>query len=185
MSCTWLMRYSCTVRVRMIRQSLSESCAGESWSGIVPPLAGGRGACAVPPVAELMAGVGGRVGACPNSAEVRVQERGDAHAQCLVEDADRVRGAGNDRELDGNARRTEGRREALGLAERHELLLGMPDEEGRVAGVGAGAGRRRGRLRALLGAGARLAVEVLADDALQPRGRPVGRELDRLEPDRA
>src|ERR687897_1181829 len=61
----------------------------------------------------------------------------------------------------------------------------MSDEEGRVAGIGTRARRCCGRLRALLGTGARLAVEVLADDALQPRGRPVGRELDRLEPDRA
>src|SRR5688500_11914314 len=133
MSCTWLMRYSCTVRVRMMRQSLSESCAGESWSGIVPPLAGGRGACAVPPVAEPRAGADARAGACPNSAEMRVQEPGDTRAQRLVEDADRVRGPRHDRELDGHAGRAEGRGEALGLPQRDELLLGMSDEEGRVA----------------------------------------------------
>ena len=106
-----------------------------------------------------------------------MQERCDASSQPFVENTDRVLAAGNDRELDRNARAREARGEPLRLPERHDLGLGMSDENGRVARVGMGRGRGIGRLRAVLVASARFAAQVVADDAAKPEGCLVGGQL--------
>ena len=150
MSCTWLMRYSCTVRVRMTRQSSELSCTGSR----------GRASCLRQPRCV-----------CRNAATRARSASSRMPIECSA--------PGTIASSTGTPAAASVVGEALRLPDRHDLLLGVPDEEraGRSGRPGwparhpspAGTRRRRRRVRSR---GTRRRCRAATARRRRPRARP-------------